>query len=152
MKLRPWLWTLFFVLEIGLPLLAFGEDSPDPTTAAIQKVIACQWAAFADNDAPKALSFAVPEIRQRFDEPEGFLLMVEMKYPAVFRHVAFRFLDLHVGETLSFQWVRLTDSSGSVWLVLYQLHREEDGKWRIGGVLQYPGEKVPDLLPSPDGA
>ncbi len=153
MTLRPSLWITFFVLGMGTAGTTFAQEPQPPEVDAIQAVISSQWTAFADNDAPKALSFAVPEIRQRFEDPEGFLLMVELRYPVVFHHVAYRFLAPRVGTYFSFQWVRMTDDQGSVWRVLYQLHREMiDGPWLIGGVFEYPEENAPNFLPDPQGA
>ena len=149
MNFRPSLWISTFCFWLCLTPFVVAE-SPPGTPAdidAIRTTITNQWAAFAENDATRALSFAVPEIRDQFEAPEGFLLMVQVEYPVVFHHVAFRFLNPRFGSSFSFQWVRMTDSEGSVWLVLYELHRESDGTWLIGGVLEYAQDAVPDFLP-----
>ena len=129
----------------GIP--SVGAQTVLPPGVAIQEVIEGQLDALAQDDAAKALSFAIPEIRDKFDTPQQFLAMVESGYPMVYRHTSVRFVLLRVGYRMSIQFVRMADLQGNVWLVAYRLLRQSDGGWLIGGVTAYPGDPVPDLIP-----
>jgi len=137
-------WCLAFGAGGGSRLWA---QTVMPPEVAIRQVIEGQLDALAQDDAPKALSFAIPEIRNAFDTPLQFLALVESGYPMVYRHTSIRFFAPRVGYRMSLQIVRMTDVEGGVWFVAYRLLRQRDGGWLIGGVTAYPGEPVPDLLP-----
>lgn len=98
---------------------------------AVREVIEAQLAAFAEDDAEKAFSFAAPSIRESFGTAEKFMTMVRRGYPVVYRPTSVRFLEpvMH-GDTLM-QRVRMTDDLGAAWMVVYSLERQDDRSWRI---------------------
>jgi len=124
----------------------------DSDTQAIQAVITGQWQAFQDGDGEKALSYAIPPFRESFPLPERFLQMVENGYPMVYHHKGTRFLEPKIIDNISFQVVRVTDQDADVWMVLYQLQKQDDGRWLIGGVSAFPAATVPDLVLPPEGS
>ncbi len=100
---------------------------------AARTVVSAQLAAFANDDAKSAFSYAAPSIRAMFGTPERFLAMVRAGYPVVHRAVGATFLiPLRIDADLV-QGVHLTDSAGELWLATYRLERQPDGKWRIAG-------------------
>jgi hypothetical protein len=107
---------------------------------AVRQVIEAQLAAFAEDDAEKAFSFAAPSIRESFGTAEKFMAMVRRGYPVVYRPTSVRFLDpvLH-GDTLM-QRVRMTDDLGAAWMVVYSLERQDDRSWRITACIAARGD------------
>lgn len=124
-----WLWAA--------PLSAAdGASSAD--AAAIRGVIEAQLAAFQRDDGAAAFSFAAPAIQQQFGTPERFMQMVRTGYAPVYRprQVFFQELLVH-GE----RWVQpllITAQDDSVLIAIYDMERQPDGTWRIGGVVLLP--------------
>lgn len=126
-----WVWRfgLLWCCATGA-VLAAGEVNPADARAA-RAVIEAQLAAFADDDAERAFSFAAPGIRESFGTAERFMAMVRKGYPVVYRPTSVRFLE-PVGEAGSLlQRVRMTDDTGVAWMVVYELQRQADRNWRI---------------------
>ncbi len=99
----------------------------------IRAVIEAQLAAFRDDDARKAFSFASPEIRQQFETAENFMRMVRTAYPAVYRPASVSFYDAVQMNDGVLQKVELEDADGVLWLAVYGMQRQPDGAWLIDG-------------------
>lgn len=113
-------------------MLKHEFPTPDDINA-IRGVILAQLAAFADDDAELAFSFASSAIRRRFGTAEPFLEMVRNHYPVVHgaRRADFRSL---FGDQPARQFAWLIDAEGGRTLTCYELIREAFG-WRISGCL-----------------
>ena len=101
--------------------------------AEIKAVIRAQIEAFRRDDAVEAFSLASPGIQATFETPEKFLDMVRNDYQPVYRPVSVTFLELLVVEGVVVQSVQLSDSAGAVWLALYPMQRQKNGRWRTHG-------------------
>jgi Domain of unknown function (DUF4864) len=125
------------LLVLG-PAPARAEGASPADAAAIRKVIEAQLDAFRHDDGARAFSFAAPEIQQLFGSPEAFMAMVRTGYAPVYRprQVFFQPLLVQGG-----QWVQpllITAQDGRVLIALYEMERQPDGVWRIGGVRLLP--------------
>lgn len=144
-----------------LMALAGGLATPDPVQAqrepappaamqwpapsaeqarAMQAVVQAQLEAFQSGDAARAYGFATAAIQQQFGSAEGFMAMVRSAYPMLIapRSLAFRVPEPAPGGGV--QPVQLRDARGRAWLATYQLQRQADGSWRIGGCIVVPDE------------
>jgi len=109
--------------------------TPDDINA-IRGLILAQLAAFADDDAELAFSFASPLIQAHFGTAAVFLNMVREHYPDVYRARGAVFGVLRGdGGQHAVQVVRLLDSAGRHSVACYELSRE-GGPWRINGCVQ----------------
>lgn len=119
-----------------------AASAADPVSAAdsqaVRAVVEAQLAAFAEDDAPRAFSYAAPSIRAMFGSPEGFMAMVRGSYPVVYRPSAVVFLHPAWVQGRLVQGVHLTDAAGALWLAVYSLERQPDNAWRISGCTVQP--------------
>ena len=121
------------------PLVCAAEVSR-ADARAVRKVIESQLAAFAEDDAELAFSFAAPAIRESFGSADKFMTMVRKGYPVVYRPTSVRFLEpVQEGDTL-LQRVRMTDDIGVPWMVIYSLERQDDKNWRITACVAARGD------------
>ncbi|TVP56384.1 MAG: DUF4864 domain-containing protein [Halomonadaceae bacterium] len=120
-------WVLGLLLL--LPLSVQAEDYQ----TAVKTVIKSQIAAFAEDDAEKAFSYASREIQSLFVTAENFITIVAEDYPAVYRagYVDFKKPVPHNGFVV--QQITLRGPEGRYWQGHYTLV-EEDQEWRIKGV------------------
>ncbi|WP_171208918.1 MULTISPECIES: DUF4864 domain-containing protein [unclassified Ruegeria] len=99
----------------------------------IEANIAAQIQAFKADDFATAFTFASPNIQRLFQTPENFGAMVRNGYPMVWRPADVRFLELREISGTLWQKVMITDGSGQVHLLDYQMIQRENG-WKINGV------------------
>lgn len=108
-----------------------------PVSAAdeksIQATIEGQLAAFAQDDADKAFSYAAPNVREAIGTATGFLSMVRSNYPVVYRPASVVFLKPESRQGQVIQRVQMTDAAGTAWMATYSLQRQKDRQWRITG-------------------
>ncbi|KIC38279.1 DUF4864 domain-containing protein [Leisingera sp. ANG-M7] len=117
-------------------LLAFPAIAQkEPVTS----VIGSQFEAFLNNDAETAFTYASPDIRRIFGTPERFGEMVQQGYPMVWRPAEVRYLDLREVAGSLWQRVMITDQSGAVHLLDYQMVNLESG-WKINAVHLLQGQ------------
>jgi hypothetical protein len=140
--------SILFLL-LGLAPWAVAQDQGDTDSLAIRHVIEEQWQAFLDDDAEKAFSLASPSVRDTFGTADNFMMTVRNDYPMVYRHAASQFLDEEVHPGFSFQLVKLSLTDGEVWLVVYQMQKQSDGGWKIGGVVAVPRGERPEVQIQP---
>lgn len=119
---------------------AFPQTSriPEAEAQSIRAVIEAQLAAFADDDADKAFSFASESIRAQFGNAENFIAMVRVSYPVVYRPESVMFLEPERIERQTLQSVEMTDAAGRLWLAIYSMQRQPDRTWRINGCVLKP--------------
>lgn len=126
----PW------VLTLAVPAQAVAAEPAHVSAAdalAVRRVVEAQLAAFAADDAARAYALATPEIRKTFGDADHFLDMVRAGYPVVYRPASVTFLVPTWRGNVLVQGVHLTDEQGTLWLAQYQLQRQRDRQWRIGG-------------------
>ncbi|MCF6445573.1 DUF4864 domain-containing protein [Nereida sp. MMG025] len=111
---------------------SMASAQSDPT-ADIQSVIGGQLKAFQAQDVEKAWVYASPTIKMLFRDEQNFGVMVERGYPMVWNNADVRFLDLRTEDGRVWQKVRLTDRSGAVYFLDYQMIPTAQG-WQINGV------------------
>ena len=123
---------MFFVL-LAFLLPVRAEQLTVLDQKNIRSVVEGQMAAFANDDANKAFSYAAPNVRQAVGSAARFMTMVRRDYPMVYRPASSTFLQPESlsGEVL--QRVHLTDASGNSWLAIYSLEHQKDKSWRITG-------------------
>lgn len=133
-------WCLVALVALAGSALAQATAVDEADARSIRSVIEAQIAAFLADDAPRAFSYAAPEIRTQMGTPERFVEMVRTSYPVVYRPASVSFLPTAVVDGTVFQPVQMIDVNGSVWLALYALQRQPDKNWRISGCVVRQGE------------
>ena len=123
------LWVISAALCCTAPARAADLGAAD--TKRVRAVITSQLAAFAADDAPRAFSFATPQLREMFGSADTFMRMVRSSYPVVYRHATVAFLKPELQDGAVTQAVHFTDGNGVLWLALYRLERQRDRSWRI---------------------
>lgn len=129
------------ILIMGLVLLVSvpARAQSDADRAAIKQVITSQIAAFRQDDAATAYSFAAPSIKMMFPSPEVFMEMVRTGYGAVYRPQSFDFGPLDMADGQIVQPVRLIGPDGRPMVALYVMEQQEGGEWKIAGVYMLKG-------------
>jgi hypothetical protein len=106
---------------------------PAAEWTAIRKVVGDQLAALKAGDGAKAMTYAAPGIREQFGTPENFMRMVRDGYGALLTARSTQFLEGAVIEDAIVQPMRLVLPDDTVLVALYQMQKQRDGQWRIGG-------------------
>ena len=106
---------------------------PAAEWTAIRKVIGDQLAALKAGDGLRAMTYASPGIREQFGTPENFMRMVRDGYGALLTARSTVFLEGAVIEDAIVQPLRLVLPDDTVLVALYQMQKQRDGQWRIGG-------------------
>ena len=96
-------------------------------------VVEGQLAAFAEDEAEQAFSFASPKIQEMFVTGRNFMDMVRIAYPVVHRPASLSFQVPYFQGNEVIQTVEMRDAKGSDWTALYTLQRQPDNLWRISG-------------------
>jgi hypothetical protein len=128
------------LLSILLPLLLPPVSMAEDPAAGSRYVIERQIEAFLKDDANAAYAFAAPGIKARYPDKDVFFDMVRKSYQPVYRpgNYAFgRSVSLDAGETILHE-VLIEGRDGRDWRAIYQLLRQPDGSYRIGGVTMAP--------------
>ncbi len=118
---------LALLLSLGLATSATAQDTD------IQATITAQIEAFKADNFDEAFTYASTNIQNIFRTPENFGSMVRGGYPMVWRPSEFRYLELREVAGNLWQRVMITDGSGRVHLLDYQMIKLENG-WKINGV------------------
>lgn len=127
---------LSLVLTVAMPASSMAEDAVEGSRQVIQR----QFEAFLKDDAGAAYAFAAPGIKARYPDKDAFFAMVRKSYQPVYKpgNYAFgRSLTLKDGETVLHE-VLIEGRVGKDWKAIYQLLRQPDGSYRIGGVVMAP--------------
>lgn len=112
---------------------AFAAPFTPADAKNVRIVIEAQLAAFASDDAPKAFSFAAPNVREAAGSATSFLAMVRRDYPVVYRPASTAFLTPEGAGDDVLQRVQMLDANGDSWLAVYSLQRQKGNVWRITG-------------------
>jgi hypothetical protein len=132
MRIRPALFCLAFLL----PLPAHAQDALDTTRHVIEQ----QIDAFLKDDAAAAYAFAAPGIQARYPDKDSFFAMVKKSYQPVYKPGNYAFgRSKTVGDgAMILHEVLIEGRDGKDWKAVYQLLRQPDGSYKIGGVLIAP--------------
>jgi Domain of unknown function (DUF4864) len=129
----------------GLPLLlvvVLVSAQPGDPGAAMARTVLDQLAAFRRGDWAAAYAFASSAIQAQFG-PEAFRAMVTGGYAPIARSVS-----AVVGRTEALDAeVRVEGENGETIDALYELV-EEQGTWRVNGVVTRPIERGPTASPA----
>ncbi len=132
--LRRFTLACLFLFASLCALKALAVEPLEPgDRAAVRLVIEKQLAAFADDDAEQAFSFASPKIQEMFITARNFMDMVRIAYPVVYRPANLSFQVPYFQGNEVLQTVEMRDAKGMGWTALYTLLRQPDGLWRING-------------------
>ena len=129
----------FIAILLGVWLSVTPVAAQD--AEAIEGVIGNQLQACNDRDLQEAWSYASPNIKRLFGNPENFGIMVERGYPMVWDNAEVRFLELLEVNGGQIQKVMIRDSSGNLHTLLYQMIETPRG-WQINGVQLLPGAQL----------
>lgn len=126
------------VLSAALATSALAQDDPKP---AVTGVIQDQINAFLADDFATAFTFASPNIQGLFRDPDTFGVMVRRGYPMVWRPADVTFGDTDAQGGLVRQKVVITDTSGGVHVLEYEMIPQGE-TWKINGVRLLPAPQV----------
>lgn len=112
---------------------AFAQNLSRADAQAIHDVIQSQLDAFAEDDAVKAFELAASSTQALLGNPDNFLQLIKEKYPPIYRHRIAIFQEPEIVDGSAHQVVRLTDHDNLVWVAVYRMQQEPDGKWKIEG-------------------
>lgn len=121
------------ILAAFLWTQAAGAFSQQVHNLQVEAVIARQIEAFQSGELESAFGLASPAIRDIFETPQKFAVMVRRGYPMVWEPEAFRFLDLREIDGKLFQLVVIEDKQGRFHLLHYEMLQVGE-EWRINGV------------------
>lgn len=132
---RQRIWKLWLVIFAGVLTAAFTTSLTHAGEAEDQKesraVIEAQLEAFQKGDAPKAFSYATPNIQTMFGDADKFMQMVRDGYDVVYRPASVRFVKFQTDGMNALHAVQMIDRQKTLWNVYYVLHKRPDGSWRI---------------------
>ena len=111
---------------------------PAADWSAIHDVIDAQRHAFLAGDAARAFSFAAPGIQERFGDAPTFLAMVRNSYAPLLSARYVEFLEGGVVEGVTLQPLRLVMPDETVLVAIYEMRKDERGRWRIAGCVIGP--------------
>lgn len=118
-----------FLMSMPCAVPAHAEDPG----SQIRSVISEQIEAFRADDFETAFTFASPMIKRLFGDPSRFGAMVQQGYPMVWRPADVRFSGLEERGGRMVQSVLVTDQSGSLYVLDYEMIPGGTG-WQINGV------------------
>ncbi|MBD2490132.1 DUF4864 domain-containing protein [Aulosira sp. FACHB-615] len=107
----------------------------DTDAIAIRSVIESQLAAFQQDDAQTAFTFASAGIQEQFQSPEYFMRMVMLNYPAVYRPRSVMFEKITIIQDNITQPVLLLSPHGTPLRALYFMEQQRDDTWKINGCI-----------------
>jgi len=128
-----WYW-LFGILVLHSFFITFETTASEKEKDKAKAVIEAQIEAMAIDDWPKAYSFASPDIRKRFGNPQRFKEMVLKGYKIVYRPRSISFQRVeNFGVAPGFIF-HMIGTEGQAARVVYLMIKDEDEGWRIAGV------------------
>jgi hypothetical protein len=133
--------AFFAVLILSLAVIvtlspARAEDPLDTTRSMIE----AQIRAFLQDDPERAYSYAAPGIKAVYPDKNVFFAMVKKSYEPVYHpgNYAFgRSRSIDNGAMI-YHEVLISGRDGKDWTAIYQVIRQPDGSYKIGGVQILP--------------
>jgi hypothetical protein len=125
--------SLLFAL--GMPVSGVAAAAPVSAVDArsIQAVVKSHITALSQDDAEQVFESATSATQVEFGSPEDFLQLIKQEYRPIYqsRHAIFASPEVIDGDTI--QVVNVTDDSDHVWVALFRMERDTDGRWKIDG-------------------
>jgi hypothetical protein len=135
--MNSFFFRFFVVLVIAFAastaLKSYAGPLSDSEIQKVQRTIATQLAAFAQDDAEGAFETATPAVREAMGTSTRFLALVRGAYPMVYRPHSVTFHKPEQDEGSVLQLVEITDKNSKSWLALFELEQQPDASWRISG-------------------
>lgn len=133
MRISP---ALFAMALVAWPLSGLAEDAAESSRRVIEE----QIEAFLRDDAAAAYAFAAPGIKARFPDKESFFAMVKKSYQPVYKpgNYAFGRTQALDDGAMVLHELLIEGRDGKDWKAVYQMLRQPDGSYRIGGVAIVP--------------
>lgn len=122
--------TAVVLLSLSLVVPTYAQESPE----VFQSVIKNQIAAFLNDDAKTAYSFASPSIQGKFPSQDLFFEMVKKAYQPVYRPGNFAFGRSKTAGDQIIQEVLITGPDGKDSTAIYLMQKQPDGSYKINGV------------------
>lgn len=138
---KHWFGRLGSVAALPALLLCGAAQAQGVSAAdarAVRTMVEAQLKALANAQGDKAFSYASPVIRQQFGEAEVFMAMVRQRYAMLIRPTAISYFRAEGGDGVATQDVQFRDAQGRLWRAVYELERQPDKRWRIGGCIVVP--------------
>jgi hypothetical protein len=136
-----------FAIALGVAAQLTGANlcwADEPVDTA-RSIIQDQIAAFLNDDAEAAYSFASPAIRGKFPDKTVFFDMVRRGYQPVYRPGNFAFGRSKVTGDQVIQEVLISAPDGKDWTAVYQLMKQPDGSYKINGVMMLQAAPGPEI-------
>lgn len=110
-----------------------ATEEYDQDAQKIQEVILAQLNAVAHDDAEQAFSLTSSTSQNSLGNPDNFMQLLRYEFPMIYRHRQVTFDDYDISVNHATQVVHFTDEKNAVWIAVYQMYREKDGKWKVAG-------------------
>jgi hypothetical protein len=137
MPMRAFFAVLILSLAVIVTLSPARAEDPLDTT---RSMIEAQIRAFLQDDPEKAYSYAAPGIKAVYPDKNVFFAMVKKSYEPVYHpgNYAFgRSRSIDNGAMI-YHEVLISGRDGKDWTAIYQVIRQPDGAYKIGGVQILP--------------
>jgi hypothetical protein len=137
MPMRAFFAVLILSLTAISPLSPARAQDPLDTT---RSMIEAQIKAFLQDDPEAAYSYAAPGIKAVYPDKNVFFAMVKKSYEPVYHpgNYAFgRSRSIDNGAMI-YHEVLISGRDGKDWTAIYQVIRQPDGSYKIGGVQILP--------------
>ncbi|MBX9456557.1 MAG: DUF4864 domain-containing protein [Rhizobium sp.] len=133
MRISP---ALFAMALIAWPLPGLADNAVEGSRRVVEK----QIEAFLRDDAAAAYAFAAPGIQARYPDKDSFFDMVKKSYQPVYKpgNYAFGRTQTIDDGAMVLHELLIEGRDGKDWKAVYQLLRQPDGSYRIGGVAIVP--------------
>lgn len=126
--------TIFIVLVFSLGLTqSMAQETHRKAAQAVTLVVQSQLHAFAEDDAETAFNLATESTQSLARTPNDFLKVIKQRFTPIYRHRHALFSEPEIIEGHALQIVQLIDHDNLVWIAIYEVEREADGKWKIDG-------------------
>ncbi|MGD9479084.1 UNVERIFIED_ORG: DUF4864 domain-containing protein [Roseateles sp. XES5] len=132
-------------LCVSLPLIWLADARAEEPVDTVRGIIQNQIAAFLNDDAEAAYSFASPTIRGKFPTQDAFFDMVKKGYGPVYRPGNFAFGRSKIDGGTVMQEVLISGPDGKDWTALYQVVQQPDGSYKINGVYMVRAAPGPEI-------
>ncbi|NVD38548.1 DUF4864 domain-containing protein [Ensifer sp. HO-A22] len=137
--------TFAIALGVAAQLTGASLCRADEPVDTARSIIQDQIAAFLNDDAEAAYSFASPAIRGKFPDKTVFFDMVRRGYQPVYRPGNFAFGRSKVTGDQVIQEVLISAPDGKDWTAVYQLMKQPDGSYKINGVMMLQAAPGPEI-------
>ena len=111
-----------------------SDQVPEKVRSTTQMIIDDQFQAFRDRNHEQAFSYAAPTLQKIFGSTQRFIMMVKRGYGAIYDARSWSFGRSRLKEGTVYQEVLVNGPNGKEWVALYEVLKQPDGSWRIGGV------------------